>query len=68
MSVLNIYTWEISLHSPAFLALYQSHQVETEVQKSNSIYFEHHQQWNHQSGWKNVLNNLRLIAQPLLLF
>jgi len=26
------------------------------------------QQWNHQSGWKNALNNLRLIVQPLLLF
>ncbi|MFN5241899.1 MAG: IS701 family transposase, partial [Aphanizomenon sp.] len=26
------------------------------------------QQWNHESGWKNTLNNLRLIVQPLLLF
>jgi hypothetical protein len=26
-----------------------------------------HPQWNHQTGWKNVLNNLRLIIQPSLL-
>ena len=27
----------------------------------------HHQQWNHQGGWKNTLNNLRLIIQPIML-
>jgi SRSO17 transposase len=62
-----VYTM-ISLNSPAFLALHQSHQIETEVQKSNWVDFSNHQQWNHESGWKNVLNNLRLIIQPLLLF
>ncbi len=25
-------------------------------------------QWNHQTGWKNILNNFRLIIQPTLLF
>jgi SRSO17 transposase len=25
-----------------------------------------HQQWNHDKGWKNSLNNLRLIVQPTL--
>ena len=58
----------ISLNSPAFLALDESEQIETEVQKSHWLNFSNHQQWNHQSGWKNVLNNLRLIVQPLLLF
>lgn len=58
----------ISLNSPAFLALNQSHQIQTETQKSNSVDFSNHQQWNHASGWKNVLNNLRLVVQPLLLF
>lgn len=62
-----VYTM-ISLNSPAFLALHQSHQIETKVQKSNWVDFSNHQQWNHKSGWKNVLNNLRLIIQPLLLF
>ena len=62
-----VYTM-ISLNSQAFLDLTQSHQIETEVRKDNSAAFSKHQQWNHQSGWKNTLNNLRLIAQPLLLF
>jgi SRSO17 transposase len=61
-----VYTM-ISLNSPAFLALNQSHQIQTERQKSNGVDFSNHQQWNHASGWKNVLNNLRLVVQPLLL-
>jgi len=62
-----VYTM-ISLNSPAFLALQESKQIETEVQKSHGVDFSNHQQWNHESGWKNVLNNLRLIVQPFLLF
>lgn len=62
-----VYTM-ISLNSPAFLALNQSEQIEIEVQKSQWVDFSNHQQWNHESGWKNVLNNLQLIVQPLLLF
>ena len=58
----------ISLNSPAFLSLNQFHQIETEVQESHADNFSNHQQWNHDFGWKNVLNNLRLIVQPLLLF
>lgn len=58
----------ISLNSPAFLALNQSHQIATESQKSNSVNFFNHQQWNHENGWKNALNNLRLIVQPFFLF
>lgn len=27
-----------------------------------------HQDWNSVNNWKNVLNNLRLLTQPLLLF
>ncbi len=62
-----VYTM-ISLNSLAFLALHESKRIEPELQKSNWVDFSHHQQWNHESGWKNVLNNLRLIIQPLLLF
>ncbi len=56
------------LNSPALLALNQSRQIETEGQRTSYIAFSNHQQWNHECGWKNVLNNLRLIVQPLLLF
>jgi hypothetical protein len=58
----------ISLNSPAFLCLNQCRQTESKLQKSNSVDFSKHQQWNHESGWKNTLNNLRLIVQSLLLF
>ncbi len=55
-----VYTM-ISLNSQAFLSLNQSHSIETEVKENSSVVFSNHQQWNHQSGWKNTLNNLRLI-------
>jgi len=61
-----VYTM-ISLNSPAFLGL-NIRQIEPEVQENSDVYFSNHQQWNHECGWKNTLNNLRLIAQPLLLF
>lgn len=58
----------ISLNSPAFLSLNQSHQLAPEILEISSVNFSVHQHWNHQTGWKNTLNNLRLIVQPLLLF
>jgi hypothetical protein len=58
----------ISLISPAFLGLNQSRKIDSKLQKNNFVNFSQHLQWNHQSGWKNTLNNLRLIVQPLLLF
>jgi SRSO17 transposase len=61
-----VYTM-ISLNSPAFLALNQS-RLEPKIRVNDSVAFSNHQQWNHQSGWKNTLNNLRLITQPLFLF
>ena len=58
----------ISLNSSAFLGLSQSEQVEMEGKESNCVNFSNHKQWNPENGWKNTLNNLRLIVQPLLLF
>jgi SRSO17 transposase len=62
-----VYTM-ISLNSPALLGLNKSRKIETELQENSSVDFSNHQQWNHKCGWKNTLNNLRLIIQPLLLF
>lgn len=62
-----VYTM-ISLNSPVFLKLNQSRQLEAEAQEPSADDFSNHPQWNHESGWKNTLNNLRLIIQPLLLF
>jgi hypothetical protein len=58
----------ISLNSPAFLALNQSRQIQPKSEENNAIDFDNHQQGNHQTGWNNTLNNLRLIIQPLFLF
>jgi SRSO17 transposase len=62
-----VYTM-ISLNSPAFLSLNQSRQIQPKRKENNYVDFSNHQQWNHQTGWKNTLNNLRLIIQPLFLF
>jgi SRSO17 transposase len=62
-----VYTM-ISLNSKAFLSLNQSTPIEQEILKRNSEKFSNHEQWNQENGWKNTLNNLRLIIQPLILF
>jgi hypothetical protein len=56
----------ISLNSPALRLLNQSHPTNSEIQKT-TFDFSIHQQWNHGVGWKNILNNLRLIIQPTIL-
>ena len=58
----------ISLNSPAFLNLDKSLTIETETDNNRTGSFANHKLWNHEDGWKNTLNNLRLILQPLLLF
>jgi len=63
-----VFTLRISLNSPTLLSLNISRQIEAEVQEDSSVDFSNHKQWNHECGWKNTLNNLRLIIQPLLLF
>ena len=62
-----VYTM-ISLNSQAFLALNKSSQMTTKIEENSSVDFYNHKLWNHECGWKNTLNNLRLILQPLLLF
>jgi len=62
-----VYTM-ISLNSPGFLSFNKSAEIPPSIPENSAIDFLRHQQWNHQAGWKNTLNNLRLIVQPLLLF
>lgn len=61
-----VYTM-ISLNSPAFLSLNVGEGNQSNP-NNNSANLSAHQQWNHQSGWKNTLNNFRLVIQPMLLF
>lgn len=56
----------ISLNTQVFLSLNISDSQNCEAQIS-TIDFTTHPQWNHQTGWKNVLNNIHLIIQPTLL-
>ncbi|OLT63508.1 hypothetical protein BJP37_26330 [Moorena bouillonii PNG] len=61
-----VYTM-ISLNSPAFLSLKKSTEVANKVRDADDIQVSNHQQWNHKGGWKNVLNNFRLLIQPIMM-
>jgi hypothetical protein len=56
----------ISLNSEVFRSLSQCSPRKSENQKTITD-LSTHQQWNHKEGWKNVLNNLRLIIQPTII-
>lgn len=62
--IFSVYTM-ISLISQPFLSLVQQ-QTSKVDKKNNSVDFSMHQQWDYGGGWKNTLNNLRLILQPIL--
>jgi SRSO17 transposase len=55
----------ISFNTESFLSL-NSPELADENSKT-TMKFTSHPQWNHQIGWKNILNNFRLIIQPSLL-
>lgn len=57
----------ISLNTQVFLSLNSSSITDSEAYQPN-INWTSHPQWNHQIGWKHVLNNVRLLIQPSLLF
>jgi len=61
-----VYTM-ISLNFPDFLSLNLCAQTQSNP-NNNYALFSAHQEWNYQSGWKNTLNNIRLVTQPILLF
>jgi SRSO17 transposase len=56
----------VSLHTAPF----HPHQNEQSETSSSSVVakFSTHPWWNQGTGWKNLLNNLRLILQPFVLF
>ena len=56
----------ISLNTQAFLSL-NSFKLINHQESKTEFDLAYHPQWNHQTGWKNVLNNVRLIIQPTLL-
>jgi SRSO17 transposase len=56
----------VSLSSQALLSLTQPPPAQSQ-RKALVNKFANHHQWNHTNGWKNCLNNLRLIIQPIIL-
>lgn len=62
--IFSVYTM-VSLNSQLFLSLNQQKISQIE-KKDNSVDCSVHQQGDCGSGWKNTLNNLRLILQPTL--
>ncbi len=56
----------ISLNTQVFLSLNPS-KIDNSQASNTNLDLASHPQWNHQTGWKNVLNNVRLIIQPSLL-
>ena len=56
----------ISLNTEVFLSLNSSSLTNSRASKTD-LDLASHPEWNHQTGWKNVLNNVRLIIQPSLL-
>ncbi len=56
----------ISLNTEAFWSLSTSNRADSPEEVA-TIDVATHPQWDHQTGWKNVLNNFRLIIQPTLL-
>ena len=57
----------ISLNSEVFESLNYCDTPKSEVSKTK-IECAAHPEWNYQMGWKNVLNNVRLLIQPTFLF
>ena len=57
----------ISLNTQAFLSL-NSLYITNFAQDNTEVDWSSHPQWDEGIGWKNVLNNFRLIIQPTLLF
>jgi len=50
----------ISLQAPIF------RQQETNTSNEEQTVYARHQWWDTGAGWKNILNNVRLITQPYI--
>jgi hypothetical protein len=56
----------ISFNTQAFVSLNSDKISQSEASNTNAN-LTSHPQWNSPTGWKNVLNNVRLLVQPSLL-
>jgi SRSO17 transposase len=58
----------VSFQSPVFHPAKQETPSSEQVSLSSTDRFPEHCWWDHASGWKNILNNLRLILQPYVCY
>jgi SRSO17 transposase len=58
--------WEIVCSAYLLVSLYSEHL--NQGQRIIQRVFSEHSWWNEKKGWKNLLNNLRLIIQPFVYF
>jgi hypothetical protein len=58
--------WEIVCSAYLLVSLYSEHLNQS--QKTTQRVFSEHPWWDEKKGWKNLLNNLRLIIQPFVYF
>jgi SRSO17 transposase len=58
--------WEIVCSAYLLVSLYSEHL--NPVQRIIQRVFSEHPWWDEKKGWKNLLNNLRLIIQPFVYF
>jgi SRSO17 transposase len=56
--------WEIVCSAYLLVSLYSEHLNQS--QKTTQRVFSEHPWWDEKKGWKNLLNNLRLIIQPFV--
>ena len=66
--------WEIVMSAYLLVSLHSqvlnNHPEQSVNQTTDPVVarFQKHEWWDEGSGWKNLLNNLRLVIQPLILF
>lgn len=58
--------WEIICSTYLMISLHSEQMLQAPPQRESK--FASHPWWDNGKGWKNILNNLRLIAQPFILF
>jgi hypothetical protein len=58
----------VSLHSQTLMPTSRSPDNTSATSTSVASKFSTHAWWNQGKGWKNLLNNLRLVIQPFICF
>jgi hypothetical protein len=60
--------WEIICSAYLMVTLHSQQMLPTTSQSKLKYKFASHPWWDDRKGWKNILNNFRLIIQPFTLF